>query len=104
MTEKKKLSARPPFRLPLASIKEKELEFIHGGTIEPMPNDPGPRREFLLPWERSDVRADVMKVFNLRLSEPDFLKLKYLAERKSKSINSVCVSLIKDFLDTELKF
>lgn len=97
MNERKKISARPP----LTAIKEKEIEFITEGTITQSQIFSTHVDQY--PWEKEGVRFDVIKIFNVRLTEPDFLKLKYLCEQKSKSINSICVSLIKNFLDTELK-
>jgi hypothetical protein len=32
------------------------------------------------PWEASGVREDVIRPFNLRLSEPEYLQLKYIVE------------------------
>lgn len=47
-----------------------------------------------LPWLEPHVRADVKKSFMLRLSEPDYLKLKYAAEQNHLSINQFCLNAI----------
>lgn len=96
MNERKKISARPP----LTSIKEQEMEFINEGITSKYEELSAKNHEY--PWEKDGVRSDVIKVFNVRLNEPDFLKLKYLSEQKRESINFICVSLIQKFLDKEL--
>lgn len=44
----------------------------------------------LLPWEAEHVREDVMKGYALRLPEPLYLRLKWVAEQTGRSINTVC--------------
>jgi hypothetical protein len=98
MIERKKISARPP----LVAIREKEEEFINEGMIGIVSQSGTSPMEVEYPWGKDGVRSDVIKMFNVRLNEPTFLKLKYLSEQKSKSMNSICVSLIQKFLDDEL--
>ena len=101
MVEKKKVTARPPA---VWSIEDKEMAFINEGIIDvSVSNTSAPKKnDEEYPWEKDGVRDDVMKVFNVRLSESYFLKLKYVSEHIGKSSNNICVSLIKDFLDKEV--
>lgn len=56
------------------------------------------------PWEGEDVRPDVNKVFNLRLPEDMFLKLKYLSEnQRRRSMQSICLDAIEPYIEQELK-
>jgi hypothetical protein len=87
--EKIKMSIKPP-----GQVDEKEaaaLEFISaapGGSIAPEA-PPTELKEDILPWEEPGVREDVVKQYNLRLPEPDLLKLRYVVEdRKSTRLNS----------------
>ena len=50
------------------------------------------REEF--PWESPHVREDLKKVFNVRLSEKDFVKLEYLARLKKESMHKICTDIL----------
>lgn len=52
----------------------------------------GPKQsgESDLPWEAPHVREDVVKGYALRLPEPLYLKLKWVAEQTGQSINALC--------------
>lgn len=51
---------------------------------------PQRRPESVLPWEADYVREDVVKGYALRLPEPLYLRLKWVAEQTGRSINTVC--------------
>jgi len=55
------------------------------------------------PWENPIVRKDVTRLFNLRLSEPDWLKLKYLAERSGVSMHAFCLDILIPTMQRRLK-
>lgn len=55
-----------------------------------------------LPWEASSIRDDVMKVFNLRLPEPYMLKLRYIAEHGSRSMQRFCHDTLFPAIDEEI--
>ena len=60
-------------------------------------------RENPLPWNAPEVNDRVMKSFNLRLREPDFLKLKFIASQtRDKSMHSFCVRVLMDEVRKEL--
>ena len=51
------------------------------------------------PWEQPAVREDVTKIFNVRLSEPYLLKLKYIAERTPDSMQQFCLKVLLPAID-----
>ena len=56
------------------------------------------------PWEAPGVRPDVNKVFNVRLPEDMFLKLKYLSEnQRRRSMQSICLDAIEPYIERELE-
>lgn len=54
------------------------------------------------PWEAADVRADVKKMFNVRLSEPLFIKLKWLSERGVDSMHKIALEAIEEKVNTRI--
>ena len=54
------------------------------------------------PWEAPGVRADVAKVYNLRLPEPYLLKLKYIAEHSPASMQQFCLKLLLPAIDAKI--
>lgn len=56
------------------------------------------------PWQDPKVRPDVTKVFNLRLPEDVYLKLKYLSEKqRRRSMQTICQDAIEPYIEQELK-
>ncbi len=57
-----------------------------------------------LPWQEPGVSERVIKAFNLRLQEPDFLKLKFVVEQtKVKSMHTFCAEVVKNEVEKQLK-
>ncbi len=58
----------------------------------------------LLPWQDPDVNARVIKAFNLRLTEPDSLKLKYVVDNlvSDKSMHAFCVRIVMQEVERQL--
>lgn len=78
--------------------EEQDLSNFIAGAEEKTEN----KADFSLPWEDPNVRDDVTKVFNLRLSERHFLMLKFLAEhQKRESMQSICLDAIEPMLERE---
>ena len=64
----------------------------------------GPEPDIVLPWEAPDVRLDVTKVFNLRLPEDLYLKLKYLSDnQRRRSMQTICMDAIEPVIEAEIK-
>lgn len=55
------------------------------------------------PWNSPKVRDDLMKSFNLRLSEPYFLKLRYISERTQDSMRSFIIKVLKPAIDRKIE-
>ena len=55
------------------------------------------------PWEQENVRDDVTKVYNLRLSEPYLLKLKYIAEHTPDSMQKFCIGILEKEIDIKIE-
>lgn len=46
------------------------------------------------PWNQPGVRKDVTRLFNLRLSEPDWLKLKFISDKTDESMHTICLDVV----------
>jgi hypothetical protein len=60
------------------------------------------KNEEIYPWEEPRVREDVMKSLPLRLSEPLYLKLKYIAAHTPYSMNSFILERITQEIEEEI--
>ena len=56
-----------------------------------------------LPWLSPNVREDVIKLFNLRLSEPYLLKLKFIAAHSPESMQQFCNRVVTSAIDRKIK-
>lgn len=110
---KKTLSAKPPMTMSISNNdlvkKEQERNFINEGWVTvPSPADSQSvttsstvTDTVVYPWDSNRVREDVFKVFNVRLREPLFLKLKHISQLQRRSTNSICEELIQEFVSKE---
>lgn len=55
------------------------------------------------PWDVPGVREDVLKLYNLRLPEPYFLKLKYIAEHTPESMHKFCIDNLLPAIDAKIE-
>ncbi|OGQ93092.1 MAG: hypothetical protein A2464_06110 [Deltaproteobacteria bacterium RIFOXYC2_FULL_48_10] len=55
-----------------------------------------------LPWEAPGVRKDVIKSYALRIPEPMYLKLKFIAENTPYSMNSFISEKIAEAIEEDL--
>ena len=104
MTNDGKLSSRPP---QISGGPEALEAFIGGaGVHTPEPSAPTPTAPetapALYPWEVPGVRADIAKVYNLRLPEPYLLKLKYIAEHTPDSMQQFCLNVLLPAIDARI--
>jgi hypothetical protein len=90
------LKSRPPVK------QKKDLEaFISGAEEKTIPLFT-PEEQVPYPWEEAGIREDVTKVYNLRLSEPYLLKLKYIAEHTPNSMQKFCLKVVQEAIDKEI--
>lgn len=106
MTSDGKLSSRPP---QIGGRGRDALEaFVGGAGVQPTeppalaPTTPEAAPP-LYPWEAPGVRADVAKVYNLRLPEPYLLKLKHIAEHTPDSMQQFCLSVLLPAIDARIE-
>jgi len=90
------LKSRPPAK------KEADLDAFLEGAEEKSTTKKVNEKNQPYPWEQESVREDVTKVYNLRLSEPDLLKLKYIAEHTPDSMQKFCINIIKKEIDRKI--
>lgn len=91
------LKSRPPTR------PKRDLDSFISGAEEKTTPKPITKRKQSLPWDDPTVREDVTKVYNLRLSEPYLLKLKYIAEHSPESMQKFCLNVIEKEIDKRIK-
>lgn len=110
MGNKGRLSSRPP------QIGRGDPEalaaFISGAGVQtesaapppliPAIPDPAPEPE-PYPWAAPGIRADVAKVYNLRLPEPYLLKLKYIADHTPGSMQQFCLKALLPAIDAQIE-
>jgi hypothetical protein len=102
----KKQPTTPLRRAPSPKNQEDALDAFAAAAGHPVEeNDGGGRssggdKEY--PWELPGVRADVMKSFPLRMAEPMYLKLKFIAENTPYSMNSFVLEKIAAVIEEEI--
>ena len=77
--------------------------FLSGGEEKKRTEKATPKRKPKYSWESSGVREDVTKVYNLRLSEPYLLKLRYIAEHTPDSMQKFCINVLEKEIDKKIK-
>ncbi len=60
------------------------------------------KKEEIYPWEASHIREDVKKNIPLRLPEPLYMKLKYIAEHTPYSMNSFILERLTEVIEEEV--
>lgn len=95
-------------RKPKATERPAVEDFIAGAETQPATSkDMESYHSILndtpvLPWEDPKVRDDMLKVYNLRLSEPYLLKLKYIAEHTPDSMQKFCLDALLPAIDAKI--
>jgi len=89
------LKSRPP-----AKAKQDLDAFISGA--EKKTSTRPAQQKAAYPWEEPGIREDVTKVYNLRLSEPYLLKLKFIAENTPDSMQKFCLNVLQDAIDAKI--
>lgn len=99
------MKAKPPNTNKKTDETESKNEFIDSA------NNKNDRSKSLLkeetgnnyPWQKEGVREDILKTFNLRLSEPDYLKLKFISENIPGSMQGFCLDAIIPAIEKQIK-
>ena len=112
MKKKLPLSSRPPLKSPTNTEDPKLKEFIEAAespkksgslSIEKNKIEEEEDLSFIFPWEEKNIRSDVHKVFNLRLPETYYMKLKYLSEKEKESHHKIIMNIICPEIDKKIK-
>lgn len=77
--------------------------FLSGADEKTVTEKTTPKHKSKYSWESPSVREDVNKVYNLRLSEPYLLKLKYIAEHTPESMQKFCINVLEKEIDKKIK-
>ncbi len=93
MAEKKKT----PLRSTPAIKRDTDLDKFAAGA-----GKPSSKSKEVYPWEEPHIREDVKKNLPLRLSEPLYLKLKYIAENTPYSMNSFILERLTEEIEEEI--
>lgn len=93
-------------KLPLKDAMTKK-EFVKGvaqhGSLTTKIEPSEVTDQLQYPWNAPLVRDDVLKLFNIRLPEKDWLKLKYISECKNKSMQQFCLDFLIPAINKEIK-
>jgi len=57
----------------------------------------------LMPWEKENIREDIVKIFNLRLPEAYHAKLEYLSQNGKDSKHKILMDIILPEIDKKIK-
>lgn len=97
------MRAKPPVNSEVRS-EEKKRDFISGSEKkQEIESNLIPNSEGDYPWNDEKVRADVTRTFNVRLSEPDYLKLKYIADNTPESMHTFCLNALIPEIEKQIK-
>lgn len=91
-------------RKPVAQAAASVDEFIDGARQDVLISyDMISNNIISYPWDDPQIRADVLKLYNLRLPEPYLLKLKYIAEHTPDSMQKFCIDTLLPAIDAKIE-
>ena len=93
MTKKNKMRLAPPM------ARTADAFISAAGNVKPTVSRGGES----YPWELPEVREDVIKSVNLRLSEPYIIKLQYLSKLTRKSQQVIIRDLLLPGIDAAIE-
>lgn len=93
MADKKKT----PLRSTPTRKKDVDLDAFAAGAGKPTSEN-----ETIYPWEEAHIREDVKKNLPIRLPEPLYLKLKYIADNTPYSMNSFILERLTIEIEEEI--
>lgn len=99
--EERNLKSRPPVPRTQEELEAARQRFIAGNDAES--EHPEKIKDGVYPWEAPYVREDVKKLFSLRLSEPDMLKLQYINKKTGKSMHQFCLEAVLPAIEAEIE-
>jgi hypothetical protein len=88
---------KTPLRSTPARKKETDLDRFAAGA-----GKNGSSSEDMYPWEEPHIREDVKKNLPLRISEPLYMKLKYIADHTPYSMNSFILEHLTEQIEQEI--
>jgi hypothetical protein len=88
---------KTPLRSTPAIKKDADLDKFAAGA-----GRSSSKKEEVYSWEEPHIREDVLKSLPLRLSEPLYLKLKYIATHTPYSMNSFILERITEEIEEEI--
>lgn len=94
------MSSHPPNFKSREELEEARKNFIKGEAYK---NTDKPVEAEILPWDAPFVRADVKKLFSLRFTEPDMLKLQYIHQQTGKSMHQFCMDILLPAIEDKIK-
>ncbi len=103
MTQKKRLSAQVPQPKSANDFIEAAEKSQSVMTSSPSEKNEQKNLDSDLPWQADNVREDVIKSVNLRLSEPYILKLQFLSEQTHKSQQRIIREVLCPALDEAIE-
>lgn len=96
------LKSRPPVPKTREEYEKIRNEFIAGKTTTPENSETVSNNE-CLPWEAPYVRSDVKKLFSLRFSEPDMLKLQFINQQTGVSMHQFVLNAVLPIIEKEIE-
>ena len=98
------MRAKPPVSSNVENnLDEKKSEFIESANNKKEFVAELKKNDASYPWGGNKVRDDLIKTFNIRLSEPDYLKLKYISEHTPESMHTFCLNAIIPAIENKIK-
>ena len=108
--QKPQLSTKPLIKTSIDLENNKLKEFIQAADFPSIPEAAVIEKKTinypsrpLLPWERENIRHDIVKIFNLRLPETYHAKLEYLSQNGKDSKHKILMDIILPEIDKKIK-
>lgn len=111
MKQKKPLLSAKPLTRPSIDLESEKLkEFISAADFPSNSVTSATEKKTmnyssrpLLPWEKENIREDIVKIFNLRLPETYHAKLEYLSQNGKDSKHKILMDIILPEIDKKIK-
>ncbi|NQT24951.1 hypothetical protein HQ585_06335 [candidate division KSB1 bacterium] len=99
--EERNLKSKPPVPKTCEELEAARQRFIVGEDV--VEDTPEKIKDEVYPWEAPYVREDVKKLFSLRLSEPDMLKLQFINKKTGKSMHQFIMEAVLPAIEAEIE-